>query len=65
MVAVQETAVADHLDSDAFDEDLESSPLLSNGRREPTPLPIIQLLILGLVRLAEPISYTQVRPICF
>lgn len=50
-------------ESYASDEDLESSPLLSTSRREPTPLPIVQLLIIGLVRLAEPISFTQVRSI--
>lgn len=59
--AVTQGTVADTtVESDALDEDLESSPLLSNGRRRPTPLPVVQLLILGLVLLAEPISYTQV-----
>ena len=29
-----------------------------------TPLPLLQLFILCLVRLAEPIAYTQIFPVC-
>ncbi len=52
-------------DSDGSERPLdENSVLLPNSNtNEPlkaTPLPLLQLLILATVRLAEPISYTQV-----
>lgn len=45
------------------DGDLDSTPLLIAGpaRLKATPLPLAQLLILAVIRLAEPISFTQVR----
>lgn len=46
--------------SDAYDT--ESAPLLvdDSERVKATPLPLAQLFILAIVRLAEPISFTQV-----
>ena len=44
--------------------DHEAAPLLVRGhthRRAATPLPLLQLLILAVVRLAEPISFSQAR----
>lgn len=40
----------------------ESTPLLaeSHERVKATPLPVAQLLVLATVRLAEPISFSQV-----
>ncbi|KAG8989398.1 hypothetical protein FRB90_002252 [Tulasnella sp. 427] len=43
-------------------EDVESQPLLAKGNVQRTPLPVFQLAILCLVRLAEPIAYTQIFP---
>lgn len=45
----------------------ESTPLLAESRErvKPTPLPIAQLLILTTVRLAEPISFSQVCSFTF
>lgn len=50
-------------------DDLESRPLLVKTKTgssqvkkalKATPLPLVQLLVLAFVRLAEPISFTQV-----
>lgn len=46
----------------------ENSALLSASKKivpiKVTPLPLAQLLIVAAVRLAEPISYTQVSFFC-
>lgn len=39
-----------------------TQPLL--GKQTARSLPLRWLLVLGLVRLAEPIGYTQVRLVC-
>lgn len=51
------------LGSEDQDGDYETSPLLigAPARLKATPLPLAQLLILAIIRLAEPISFTQVR----
>ncbi|KAG8911594.1 hypothetical protein FRC01_005628, partial [Tulasnella sp. 417] len=43
-------------------EDAEQQPLLAKGKAQRTPLPVFQLAILCMVRLAEPIAYTQIFP---
>ncbi|KAG8923946.1 hypothetical protein FRC00_005673 [Tulasnella sp. 408] len=43
-------------------DDIEQQPLLAKRKGERTPLPVFQLAILCLVRLAEPIAYTQIFP---
>ncbi|KAG9049172.1 hypothetical protein FS837_010991 [Tulasnella sp. UAMH 9824] len=43
-------------------DDIEQQPLLGKGKEQRTPLPVAQLSILCLVRLAEPITYTQIFP---
>lgn len=32
--------------------------------KDPTPLPLNQLLVVFAMRLAEPIAYTQIFPVC-
>lgn len=60
VVPANETDLLLPVDADC---DPESAPLLVHGHahRKVTPLPLAQLLILAAVRLAEPISFTQVR----
>lgn len=43
-------------------DDIEQQPLLAKGKMQRTPLPVFQLAVLCLVRLAEPIAYTQIFP---
>ncbi|KAG8945425.1 hypothetical protein FRC04_000800 [Tulasnella sp. 424] len=43
-------------------DDIEQQPLLAKGKTQRTPLPVFQLAVLCLVRLAEPIAYTQIFP---
>ncbi|KIO23393.1 hypothetical protein M407DRAFT_214653 [Tulasnella calospora MUT 4182] len=43
-------------------DDIEQQPLLGKAKEQRTPLPVAQLAILCLVRLAEPIAYTQIFP---
>ncbi|KAG9049173.1 hypothetical protein FS837_010992 [Tulasnella sp. UAMH 9824] len=43
-------------------DDIEQQPLLAKSKSERTPLPVFQLAVLCLVRLAEPIAYTQIFP---
>lgn len=61
--------LADHAIQDSQDLAAEARPLLvktktgsSRVKRafKATPLPLVQLFILAFVRLAEPISFTQV-----
>lgn len=40
-------------------DDDEAQSLLGKNTRAPTPLPVVQLLVLALIRLAEPIAFTQ------
>lgn len=35
-----------------------------NFFKSPTPLPLKQLLVVFVMRLAEPIAYTQIFPVC-
>lgn len=37
-------------------DDIEQQPLLAKGKMQRTPLPVFQLAVLCLVRLAEPIA---------
>lgn len=45
--------------SSSADTPVEPPPRPSSRRRKDTPLPILQLLVLAFVRLAEPVSFTQ------
>lgn len=50
-----------------FDLDQEAQSVDSNkaqALQRRTPLPMTQLIILCAVRLAEPIAYTQIFPVC-
>lgn len=40
----------------------ENTPLAGSGVIKRTPIPKLQLAILGLVRISEPIAYTQASP---
>lgn len=48
--------------SGSADSPVEAPPRPSSRRRKDTPLPILQLLVLAFVRLAEPVSFTQIFP---
>ncbi|KAG8895641.1 hypothetical protein FRC01_012271, partial [Tulasnella sp. 417] len=43
-------------------EDVEQQPLLAKGKVQRTPLPVSQLAVLCMVRLADPIAFTQIFP---
>lgn len=45
--------------SSSADSPMEARTRPSSRRRKDTPLPILQLLVLAFVRLAEPVSFTQ------
>lgn len=48
------SAASDH------DPEIASPPVNGHSHRKATPLPLLQLLILAMVRLAEPIGLSQV-----
>ena len=52
----------DTANTNEANHDPEAAPLLvhEHGHRKATPLPLLQLLILAVVRLAEPIGLSQV-----
>ena len=52
----------DTVNTNEANQDPEAAPLLvhERGHRKATPLPLLQLLILAAVRLAEPIGVFQV-----
>ncbi|KAG8919917.1 hypothetical protein FRC01_001039, partial [Tulasnella sp. 417] len=57
------TAVgAGGISSPVTPEDIEQQPLLAKVKVQKTPLPVFQLAVLCMVRLAEPIAYTQIFP---